>query len=237
MTFKPDEYFEGAFVNHINGIKTDNRLENLEWCTHIENMKHAKEHGLIKKGQDQGNSRLTNDDVIEIRSMYKLGASQVNLSKVYNVTQSLISLIVNNKMWIHLTEIKDINDIDKYKLETLIIKKLKVDVKTPKPRHSNKPPKEQLHEDMNNLPWTEIGKKYGVSNNAAKKWAKGYGLDIENKPYIIINKNNNPSPNKKYNTTEEKQKAKNERKRIRYNAKPKEERQLKRKLNYQKHGK
>jgi hypothetical protein len=67
---------------------------------------------------------------------------------------------------------------------------------------------------MYTLPWTEIGKKYGVSNNAAKKWAKGYELDIDNKPYIIVNKNNNPSPKKIYNTPEEKQKAKNERNRL-----------------------
>lgn len=91
-------------------------------------------------------------------------------------------------------------------------------------RNSSKPSPEQLQEDMDNLPWTEIGKKYGVSDNAAKKWAKNYGLDVSNKKRIIVNKAK-PTTSK-YKTERERLDSRNKRKRERYKKMTDEEKHI-----------
>ena len=91
-------------VNHINGIKDDNIVENLEWCTNKENQIHAVKNNLNNPnyGEKHHNSKLSNKDVLNVRSLNKIGFTNKQLAEDYNVSQTAMSNILRNKTYINL---------------------------------------------------------------------------------------------------------------------------------------
>ena len=90
---------EGKEVNHIDGIKSNNTLGNLEYVTKSENSIHSYEIGLqSSRGTENGNAKLTDKDVLNVRKM--LGKeTQMEISRIFNVSKSCIGGISTGRHW------------------------------------------------------------------------------------------------------------------------------------------
>lgn len=99
LTFIPNPENK-PHINHKKGIKKDNRANQIEWNTIKENNIHAYETGLKKpkKSKDCNFSKLTAAEIKEIKEN-KNNLNQRELGELYNVSQSNISYILNNKTW------------------------------------------------------------------------------------------------------------------------------------------
>ena len=92
LAFVENRRSKAIQINHINGIKTDNRAENLEWCTNQENCIHAMLSG-------KGASKLKPEHVLEIRKLSKTGMAQFEIAKMFEIGQSQVSRIASGKRW------------------------------------------------------------------------------------------------------------------------------------------
>lgn len=91
-----------ATVNHINAIKSDNRVENLEWATQSENNKHAHRIGLCKLTKKQWESmikgyKISKHQVNQIIDEYNNGKAQAELADLFHISRAQVCRIVNRK--------------------------------------------------------------------------------------------------------------------------------------------
>lgn len=94
------------WVNHKNGNKTDNRLENLEYLTPGENTKHAYVIGMqpSRKGEGNGRSKWSGELVILVRKLAESGVSRKEICRRFGVSKTWLQNVITNQLWSHINE-------------------------------------------------------------------------------------------------------------------------------------
>lgn len=87
----------GMECHHKDGVKSNNKLSNLEWITHSENC-------LLRniRGEKHGRAKLTEDNIFEIEKLRQSGWEKREIAKKFKVTRQNISRIINGETWKHL---------------------------------------------------------------------------------------------------------------------------------------
>lgn len=97
----PKEY---NYVNHKNGIKTDDRACNLEWCTHAQNLKHASDTGLFlsASGSKHYLSKIDESQVYVIKHLFNDGLTDRQIATYFKVDRQTIRPIRKGITWKHV---------------------------------------------------------------------------------------------------------------------------------------
>ena len=88
-------------VNHKDGNKQNNNVDNLEWSTRSLNIRHAIDTGLLKynKGDKHHQSKLTNEQVEELRITYDCAKPLKYYANKYGMSISAMSKIIRNETY------------------------------------------------------------------------------------------------------------------------------------------
>ena len=116
-------------VNHKDGNKKNNTVDNLEWCTTDYNNQHAKKTNLLQRYEDRPAAKLTKEKVLNIPKYIEMGATTDDLAKLFNVSRRCIDNIFEGKNWtglgIDFTKLKPNRKIphhpSKFKLDNTVL--------------------------------------------------------------------------------------------------------------------
>lgn len=91
------------FINHIDSNRLNNSLENLEWCTHQENVVHSYKQGFSSNiGSKNGFSKLNEELVKQIRTRYSLGETNKQIANDIGVSENCIQQVTKRINWKHV---------------------------------------------------------------------------------------------------------------------------------------
>lgn len=88
-------------INHKTGVKSDNRVGNLERVTRLENARHANKNGLriLPKGENNHNAKLTESKVLEMRKRAKAGEATGSLAREFGIDWKTASTAIRGTTW------------------------------------------------------------------------------------------------------------------------------------------
>lgn len=89
---------------HNNGDKSDNRLSNLRWDTHLVNVRENDEQGKRPKGDTHPHAKLSKTDVLSIRRRVERGETHTRLAQEHGVSPATVDDLIARRTWAHLEE-------------------------------------------------------------------------------------------------------------------------------------
>lgn len=94
---------DGMEARHLNGIKTDNRADNLAWGTPEQNRQDNRDLGVYERGEGHTQVKLTETQVREIRHRHAAGGVLLReLAEEFGVTPTNINAILSRRSWKHV---------------------------------------------------------------------------------------------------------------------------------------
>lgn len=92
----------GMECRHLDGNPANNHVSNLKWGTHLENKRDQILHGTVNRGENNGQAKLTKDDVKSIRDRVANGDTHQSIANDFDVHAGTVSQIARRIIWKHI---------------------------------------------------------------------------------------------------------------------------------------